>query len=343
MSNPFQVKTAAEIFGSDSDSDGETDALLNQVQARSRLQKKRPRVDSSSEEDELSRAERKKKKIEKRANKAKKKAEKATKKGSARSKSMKEQMQRKKAEREKRKAENPGGDISGDSYESDGDVQRLKEDDDFLDNDDDDEDLLREYNNDSQNFDDERGYEKKKKKSGKKKKSSDGDDGGNAPSSSKHAALNGALEKLKKTRVVARSAEVKERDTQDFLDSMVEAFEKDEESRQSGRPGIEKLKMLPKVVEFMAKKDLQRVLLDYNLLRNVKDWIEPMKDPSSKGTILGNLTIREQLLEAVSNLTGEVSHEPSVSRNPSAVVGGGGGGSPSLNNKVIPTPQKLQK
>jgi len=178
-------------------------------------------------------------------------------------------------------------------------------DDDFLDSEDDQADLLKEYDDMDQNFQDERPGEKKKKKKSSSSTSSKSTSGGGG-GGRKHEALSSTLSKLARTRVKAKSSEEKEKIAQNFLVEMNDAFLLDEESRRKGEPGIKKLSMLSKVLDMLAAKDMIRVLLDYELLSNIKDWIEPLAPSgNSKVSVLGNITIREKLLSSVKQLNGE--------------------------------------
>jgi transcription factor SPN1 len=56
------------------------------------------------------------------------------------------------------------------------------------------------------------------------------------------------------------------------------------------------------VLQKLARRDIQRVLLDLDLLVICKRWVQPLKN----GT-LGN-DIRQRLMEAIANMTGDGYH-----------------------------------
>jgi len=57
----------------------------------------------------------------------------------------------------------------------------------------------------------------------------------------------------------------------------------------------------------LAKKDMQRPLLDYDLLVVAKAWIAPLANGK-----LGNVTVRQRLLESISTMTGTHDGEEGV-------------------------------
>jgi transcription factor SPN1 len=59
------------------------------------------------------------------------------------------------------------------------------------------------------------------------------------------------------------------------------------------------------VVDMLTRKDMQRLLLDLDLLTVCKRWIQPLPN----GT-LGNVTVRQRMLEAIANMTGETGVGP---------------------------------
>lgn len=204
---------------------------------------------------------------------------------------------------------------SGDSYDSKT-FARTKEDDDFIDADDEDPEALKELYAE-QHFDDERPDgsdsedEKKKKKVTTKKKSSSSsgggvdkislsDDEGEGPSAS--SALKDAVRRMQKKKKEVKKLPQLEQEASTFLQRMDVAADMDEESISAKKPALKKLGMLSEVMEMLAQKDMQRVLLDLDLLMVCKRWIQPLPPD---GKTLGNVTVRRRIIESLSNMTGE--------------------------------------
>lgn len=203
---------------------------------------------------------------------------------------------------------------SGDSYDSKT-FARTKEDDDFIDADDEDPEALKELYAE-QHFDDERPDgsdsedEKKKKKVATKKKSSSSgggvdkislsDDEGEGPSAS--SALKDAVRRMQKKKKEVKKLPQLEQEASTFLQRMDVAADMDEESIAAKKPALKKLGMLSEVMEMLAQKDMQRVLLDLDLLMVCKRWIQPLPPD---GKTLGNVTVRRRIIESLSNMTGE--------------------------------------
>jgi len=229
---------------------------------------------------------------------------------------------RKKATKEGGEGEE-GGDTkkgyeSGDSYDSTT-FARTKEDDDFIDADDEDPEALKELYAE-QHFDDERpeGYdseeeERKKKASsaagGRKKKTSGGgggvdkislSDDEDGPSAS--AALKDAVRRMQRKKKEVKKLPQLEQEATDFLRKMDAAADADDESIAAKKPALKKLGMLSEVMEMLAQKDLQRVLLDLDLLMVCKRWVQPLPPD---GKTLGNLTVRRRIIESLGGMTGE--------------------------------------
>ena len=191
------------------------------------------------------------------------------------------------------------------------DFQRTKADDDFIDADDEDPDALKELYAE-QHFDDEQGEfdsedEKPKKKAKGSKKSSGGgvdkinldDDIGdeNADASS---ALVMAVKRMAKKKKESKKLPELEMEATEFLKDMDAAADADDENIKNRKPATKKLVMLPKVLEMLARKDLQRSFLDLDLLGVLKRWVQPLPSGS-----LGNVTVRKSIFEAISSMTGE--------------------------------------
>jgi len=203
---------------------------------------------------------------------------------------------------------------SGDSYDSKT-FARTKEDDDFIDADDEDPEALKELYAE-QHFDDERpdgsdseDEKKKKKVTTKKKTSSSGggvdkislsDDEGEGPSAS--SALKDAVRRMQKKKKEVKKLPQLEQEASTFLQRMDVAADMDEESIAAKKPALKKLGMLSEVMEMLAQKDMQRVLLDLDLLMVCKRWIQPLPPD---GKTLGNVTVRRRIIESLSNMTGE--------------------------------------
>jgi len=202
---------------------------------------------------------------------------------------------------------------SGDSYDSTT-FARTKEDDDFIDADDEDPEALKELYAE-QHFDDERpdsdSEEDRKKKaassSGKKKSSGGGgvdkislSDDEDGPSAS--AALKEAVRRMQRKKKEVKKLPQLEQEATDFLRKMDAAADADDESIAAKKPALKKLGMLSEVMEMLAQKDMQRVLLDLDLLMVCKRWVQPLPPD---GKTLGNLTVRRRIIEALSNMTGE--------------------------------------
>ena len=187
---------------------------------------------------------------------------------------------------------------SGDSYDS-ADFQRTKEDDDFLDTTGEDADAVNELYAD-QHFEDERPDREAGKKKVKKRRHRDDEaieDNGNGEPDNPIMA---AVHRMKKKRREKKSFPEVEEECKAFLGRMEAAAEEDETAVSQRRPALQKLGMLSEVVDMLTRRDMQRMLLDLDLLIVCRRWIQPLPN----GT-LGNVTVRQKLLEAIANMTGE--------------------------------------
>lgn len=200
---------------------------------------------------------------------------------------------------------------SGDSYNS-ATFERTKEDIDFIDNEGEDEDLLREYNAE-QHFDDERpdgtdsededesGRKRKNKKGSTtvRKRSndvlSDVEDGDEEPSN----PISAAVWRMKKNKKVKKNDVQLIEEAKEFLVRMDGAADDDDKAIQEKKPAFKKLSMLSEVVQTLTKIELMIHLLDEDLLIVCKRWIQPLPN----GT-LGNITVRQRLLDAIGNMNG---------------------------------------
>ena len=198
---------------------------------------------------------------------------------------------------------------SGDSYESDSNFQRTKEDNDFIDVDGDDEDAIQELYSE-QHFDDERpdGSDddeprSKKRKVGQysnRRKSPDAvsdDEGGDGEPDNPIMA---AVHKMKKIKREQKKLGDLEEEAKEFITTMEHCADEDLEALKAKRPATKKLVFLPKVVEMLTRRDMMRLLLDMDVLTACKRWIQPLPN----GT-LGNVTVRNRIIEAVTGMTGE--------------------------------------
>lgn len=80
-------------------------------------------------------------------------------------------------------------------------------------------------------------------------------------------------------------------------DTMIEALQKDKQSNKDKRPALNRLKLVDSISSQLLNKNIQKDLLEYNILEVIKEWLEPMSD----GT-LPNIKIRKSILEVLMNL-----------------------------------------
>mmetsp|Transcript_13087 Transcript_13087/g.19935 ORF Transcript_13087/g.19935 Transcript_13087/m.19935 type:complete len:546 (-) Transcript_13087:301-1938(-) len=194
---------------------------------------------------------------------------------------------------------------SGDSYNSggEGQLQRTKEDDDFLDIEGEDEDLVREYFQE-QKFHDERGADDRgRHKDDEEDDVESEDDADKIPDN----PIMAAVHRMKKLKRAELSRDEREELAKEFVDRMRAAADEDAVAVSERRPAMKKLTMLSEVQSMLAKKDMQRPLLDYDLLVVAKAWIAPLANGK-----LGNVTVRQRLLESISTMTGTHDGEEGV-------------------------------
>jgi len=80
----------------------------------------------------------------------------------------------------------------------------------------------------------------------------------------------------------------------DFVDKMNSAAEADKIANKEKKPAINKLQMLPEVIDQLSKVHLRKMFLDCEVLSAIKLWLDPLPDGS-----LTNVKIREGLLRAL--------------------------------------------
>jgi len=81
------------------------------------------------------------------------------------------------------------------------------------------------------------------------------------------------------------------------------AYKADLEAMAEGRVAAKKLKMLADVIHLFKQKQLQIKLLDFDVLKIIAHWLEPLEDGS-----LPSLTIRTAILKALADLPVAVEH-----------------------------------
>ena len=142
----------------------------------------------------------------------------------------------------------------------------------------------------------------KKKRKKKKKHAGNGNDADAHEQDDDEQELNPimlAVSKMKKKKRTQKKLGELEEEVKDFLTLMERAADEDDVAIRERRPATAKLNMLPRVVEMLARRDLMRLLIDFELLGICKRWIQPLPNGS-----LGNVTLRQQLLHAISNMNG---------------------------------------
>lgn len=208
----------------------------------------------------------------------------------------------------------PGSSQSGDAKQGDDDEDsynsaeyiRTKEDLDFIDTEGDDADAVAELYAE-QNFEDER---EAMEDSGEGKKKMKGAGSSAYRGRSERAILEAeadeddpvlqAVNKLKSKKKVQKKYSELEEEAKPFLAKMEQAADDDEQAISQKRPALKKLVMIDEVCETLARRDMQRPLLDQDLLTICKRWIQPLSNGQ-----LGNITVRQRLLGAIAIMTGE--------------------------------------
>jgi len=204
-----------------------------------------------------------------------------------------------------------GGYDSEDSYKS-ASFQKTADDDAFIDDEGDDEDLLAEYDSQKQNFKDDRPQGSDSEDEDRKKKrgrvgtgaSKPVDDGPGLEVGADGVPLNeimAAAQRMKRYKRTVDHLTVREDRAREFLNAMEDAAESDERAiaaRGKGGLPTARLMMIPRVRKMLAKRDMIQPLLEHQLLRVARTWIQPL--PSGK---LGNVTVRKGILEAIAAIS----------------------------------------
>eukprot|EP01117_Protostelium_nocturnum_P018401 TRINITY_DN768_c0_g1_i2.p1 TRINITY_DN768_c0_g1~~TRINITY_DN768_c0_g1_i2.p1 ORF type:complete len:294 (+),score=99.10 TRINITY_DN768_c0_g1_i2:1772-2653(+) len=118
-----------------------------------------------------------------------------------------------------------------------------------------------------------------------------------------------ACERLKKKRAKKLSGEeivsLKD-DAKELFERMETACRKDRSDNESGKPALNKIKMLDEISnQFMTKQyPLLRAFVEEGLLRILKDWIEPYEDKS-----LPNMKVRETVLNILLGFPAQIMEE----------------------------------
>eukprot|EP00924_Labyrinthula_sp_SR-Ha-C_P001136 augustus_masked-scaffold_7-processed-gene-14.54-mRNA-1 protein AED:1.00 eAED:1.00 QI:0/-1/0/0/-1/1/1/0/412 len=114
--------------------------------------------------------------------------------------------------------------------------------------------------------------------------------------------------KRSKVRRGARMTEdEKEEIVHDILMKMDAAYNQDVTLRRRGEIALNKIKLLPEVLEIMNKNDFHIVLLERNLLQVVGQWLRPIKNHQDE-VELPNLGLRTKIYKVVNKLPIDVEH-----------------------------------
>jgi transcription factor SPN1 len=222
----------------------------------------------------------------------------AKKKGGSSTKISEPKTDRKSVGKDGTKNKNDGYD-SEDSYNS-GKFERTEDDDNFIDTTGEDADAVNELYAEQYFGDDRPDREVQKKGKGKKRRNNDDEameDNGNLEPDNPIMA---AVHRMKKKKREKKNITEVEEEAKHFLNQMDVAADDDDVAIAERRPATKKLSMLNEVCDMLKRRDMQRFLLDMQLLKICKRWIQPLPN----GT-LGNITVRQKLLDAVSKMTGE--------------------------------------
>lgn len=78
---------------------------------------------------------------------------------------------------------------------------------------------------------------------------------------------------------------------------MIDALKKDQILNKSKQPALNRLKLLNTITAQLLNKNLQKDLLEFNILEVIKEWLEPLPDGS-----LPNIKIRKGMVDVLLNL-----------------------------------------
>lgn len=247
-----------DLFGGDSDSDDTADLIETSEKDKT---DRKPAAKSNDDDggggglfdsdsdddddDDLATSDVKKKRLEALANKRKKKEPK---------KSSSSKSKHKQTDGGPQKGE--AGYESADSYDSTT-IERTVDDDAFIDTTGEDAEAVNELYAE-QRFSDER-----PDKTTKKKRRTAQDDDANDP-------IMSVVNRMKKKKVEKKTLSAIEDEVKVFLHQMDVAAERDEAAIAERKPALNKINMLPDVCSTLTKQDMQRSLLDYDLLSACK-------------------------------------------------------------------------
>ena len=266
-----------DAFGSDSDSDSDSDAS-----------------DAVDVEQVVSKS--------KRASKAKTKTAPTSaflqeKKGKKRTATSSDSTVPEKAKSAKKRKLRKGGDASSGSEDSV--TGGAEEKDDFIDNEGDNEDIIKEYAAQREYESDEDPYRDDERAEGQIDEEEEDDPDANP--------LDRALKRLKKQKGRRQKKKLTDQEKHDYvlrrLRKMDEAYESDAAAVRSGKPGVSKLKLLPRVLEDLTRRELQDPFLERNVMALLKNWIKPLPNGS-----LPNLKLRSAIIDVVKLLPIERDH-----------------------------------
>ena len=187
-----------------------------------------------------------------------------------------------------------------DGYESEDSIdsaqfERTAEDDNFIDTTGEDEEAIKELYA-KQHFDaEEDDMEDDGKKKKRKYRHDEAIEDGKEPDN----PLEAAMMRLKRKKREKKSTLEMEDEIKTFLERMDAAAEKDEQAVAQKRPGLNKLGMLEEVLDMIKNHDYQSYLIEGDMLSVVRRWIQPL--PNGQ---LGNVTVRQKLLDAIANMPG---------------------------------------
>eukprot|EP00899_Mesostigma_viride_P014089 jgi/Mesvir1/22681/Mv14104-RA.1 len=101
----------------------------------------------------------------------------------------------------------------------------------------------------------------------------------------------------RKKRKVEVSREDMEAEAEMLLQRMDMAVEDDVEANRRGEPALKKVMLLPEAVEMLQKKTYKEAFLSHDVLKVLRNWLEPMEDGS-----LPNIQIRAAILRILKDM-----------------------------------------